>query len=99
MSFDENFKVNDDEDEILNFNKQTVLEQVIENNDEIVDNLTHSNDNILKSTPWILKNHPIDNIIGDVNTRFLTRRQLNEMSHIAFISNIEPKNYKEATKE
>lgn len=67
------------------------MEQVIENNDETISNL--------KSPPRILKNHPIDNIIGDVNTKVLTIRQLNEMSHIAFISNIEPKNYKEAAKD
>lgn len=96
-SFDENIKIDDDEN--IHFNKQSNLEQVNDNNVEKVNDNTTCNDNILKSPQGILKNHPIDNVIGDINTKVLTRRQLNVMSNVAFISNIEPKNYNEAAKD
>ena len=54
---------------------------------------------MITSSPRILRDHPINNIIGDLNTTISTRKQLNQMSHVAFISNFEPKNYKEASKD
>ena len=67
-------------------------------NDQKVEIINPDN-NILKSPPRLLKDHPIDNIIGDINTKVATRRQLTQMGHVAFISDFEPKNFKEAAKD
>ena len=103
VSFDKNYTSTDDDFEINKINQPSIVnENNFETNNELVENLdfnTNQEENILKSPPRILKDHPIQNVLGDVGTRVLTRRQLNEMSHIAFISNLEPKNYKEASKD
>jgi hypothetical protein len=50
----------------------------------------------------IRKNHPENQIIGDINEGVQTRRKLikdTEQSHVAFLSMIEPTNFEEARKE
>jgi hypothetical protein len=50
----------------------------------------------------ISKNHPENQIIGDINEGVQTRRKLikdTEQSHVAFLSMIEPTNFEEASKE
>jgi transposase InsO family protein len=43
------------------------------------------------------KNHPLDNIIGDISKGVTTRNSLNQVcNHMAFVSQIEPNNIKEA---
>ena len=46
----------------------------------------------------LLKNHPISNVIGNVNECVVTRRQtrLSEMGLVCYTSQLEPKNVKEA---
>ena len=44
------------------------------------------------------RNHPLENIIGDVNDKVWTRshfRNITEQDHVAFISKLEPKNLEE----
>ena len=43
-----------------------------------------------------VRNYPHDLVIGDIAQGVQTREKLNYMTHIAFISLIEPKNIKEA---
>jgi len=48
----------------------------------------------------IRKNHPENQIIGDINEGVQTRRKLikdTEQSHVAFLSMIEPTNFEEAS--
>ena len=47
----------------------------------------------------LLKDHPIENILGNIESIVRTRNQLNKMSNVAFISTIEPKNPKEASSD
>ena len=50
----------------------------------------------------IRKNHPENQIIGDINEGVQTRRKLikdTEQSHVAFISMTEPTNFEEASQE
>jgi hypothetical protein len=50
----------------------------------------------------IRKNHPENQIIGDINEGVQTRRKLikdTEQSHVAFLSMIEPTNFEEASQE
>jgi hypothetical protein len=43
------------------------------------------------------KDHPIDNILGDISKGVMTRSRIsNFCSHFAFVSQVEPKNAKEA---
>ena len=53
------------------------------------------------SNEWAkVKDHPIDQVIGNVGDRVRTRRELNEhMSNSAFVSLVEPKNIKEALED
>ena len=46
----------------------------------------------------VLKNHPISNVIDNVNERVVTRIQsrLNEMDLVCYASQLEPKNVEEA---
>ena len=86
VSFDENFKIfeeiNDEEDLITQNQEST------ETNNE----LNHPNKRIK-----LLKYHPIENILGDMQSVVKTRNQLSQMSNVAFISTIEPKNPEEAS--
>ena len=86
VSFDENFKIfedTNDEEDLITQNQES-----IETNNEI----NHPN----KRTK-LLKDHPIENILGDMQSVVKTRNQLSQMSNVAFISTIEPKNPKEAS--
>jgi hypothetical protein len=50
----------------------------------------------------IRKNHPENQIIGDINEGVQTRRKLikdTKQSHVAFLSMIEPTNFEEASQE
>jgi len=50
----------------------------------------------------IRKNHPENQIIGDINEGVQTRTKLikdSEQSHVAFLSMTEPKNFEEASQE
>jgi hypothetical protein len=50
----------------------------------------------------IRKNHPENQIIGDINEGVQTRRKLikdSEQSHVAFLSMTEPKNFEEASQD
>lgn len=86
VSFDENLKsfedANDEEDLITQNQEST------ETNNEI----NHPN----KKTK-LLKDHPIENVLGDMQSVVKTRNQLSKMSNVGFISTIEPKNPKEAS--
>ena len=43
------------------------------------------------------KDHPIDNILGDISKGVMTRSKIrNFYHHFAFVSQVEPKNAKEA---
>ena len=46
-----------------------------------------------------LKDRPVENILGNIESVVRTRNQLNNMSNVAFISTIEPKNPKEASSD
>ena len=67
-------------------------------NDEVVpldDTLKETRD---KNRSRITKNHPILNVISNINERVVTRRQskLNEMGLVCYTLQLEPKNVKEA---
>ena len=88
VSFNENFLNHHDDEEII----------PITNTINSINNETNAQNNTLMSSPRILKDHPKDNIIGDLNSRVIGN-QLNQISHIALVSNFEPKNYKEASND
>ena len=45
----------------------------------------------------LMKDHNLDNIIGDIRSGVMTRRQVqNFCAHYSFVSQIEPKNFSEA---
>ncbi|MBN8157159.1 hypothetical protein J0J30_24525, partial [Vibrio vulnificus] len=50
---------------------------------------------------WVsIKDHPIEQVIGNIGDKVRTRRGLNEqMSNVAFVSLVEPKNIKEALED
>ena len=88
VSFDENFKdtvqIEDEEDFVtLNNEPNETNYEVIQPNKRI----------------RLLKDHPIENILGNIESIVKTRNQLNSMSNVAFISTIEPKNPKEASSD
>ena len=68
------------------------------NNDEFVPLDDTSKETRSKHRSKIPKNHPISNVIGNVNKRVVTRRQsrLNEMGLVCYTSQLEPKNVEEA---
>ena len=51
---------------------------------------------INKHRSRVPKNHPISNVIGNVNEHVVTRRQsiINEMGLVCYTSQIEPKMYR-----
>lgn len=88
VSFNENFKNfedTNDEDDLITQNKEST-----ETNNEI----NHPN----KRTK-LPKDHPIENILGDMQSVVKTRNQPSQMSNVSFISTIEPKNPKEASND
>lgn len=51
----------------------------------------------LPSVIQVVRNHPIDNVLGDLTKGVQTRSQVqNIVSHVAFLSQIEPKSAKDA---
>ena len=45
----------------------------------------------------LLKNHTLDNVIGDITSGVMTRKQVQNLcAHYSFVSQIEPKNFLEA---
>ena len=86
VSFDEslkNFEDKNDEEDLITQNQEST-----KNNNEI----NHPNKRIK-----LLKDHPIENVLGDMQSVVKTRNQLSQMSNVAFISTIERKNPKEAS--
>lgn len=67
-----------------------ITNMVAKNNFKEDENIVH-NENELRSPPRILQDHPIENVIGKIDSHFRTRNQLNQMGHVAFLSNIEPR--------
>ena len=68
------------------------------NNDEFVPLDDTSKETRSKHRSKIPENHPISNVIGNVNKRVVTMRQLrlNEMGLVCYTSQLEPKNVDEA---
>lgn len=109
VSFDENFITNNNKDfeiETTNFNTNIIIknhsdddikiQNSDDNNNGENENIVH-NENIIRSPLRILRDHPVQNIIGEVNTNVRTRHRLYQMGHVAFLCNIETKNIKEAS--
>ena len=57
-----------------------------------------SKETMSKHRSRIPKNHPISNVVGNVNEHVVTRRQsrLNEMGLVCYTAQLEPKNVEEA---
>lgn len=94
VSFDENSKVinnNIDED---NIDKTSEF-----SNNEF--NINEHNDNSGELHPnkrtKVLKDHPVENILGSIESVVKIRNQLNKMINVAFISSVELKNPTEAS--
>ena len=72
-----------------------MMKRIITQNQELIEannEIKHPNK---RTKP--LKDHPIENILRDMQSVVTTRNQLSKMSNVAFISTIEPKNPKEAS--
>jgi hypothetical protein len=72
--------------------------------DEDTNNQTDTNQQKEEKSPLIIirKNHPENQIIGDINKGVQTRRKLikdSEQSHVAFLSMTEPKIFEEASQD
>ena len=67
-----------------------------EENKDVQDDIVQENDDLPKE--WkTSRNHPLDNIIGDISKGITTRHSLNDLcNNMSFVSLIEPKNFKEA---
>ena len=88
VSFDENTNHNvetNDEEDIVTLNHEST---------ETIDELNQPNKRLR-----LLKDHPVENVLGNMESVVRTRNQLNNMSNVAFISSIEPKNPKEASSD
>ena len=87
VSFDENLKdivQIDDEEDFINLNQSN----------ETISEINQPNKRFK-----ISKDHPIENVLGNIESVVRTRNQLSSMSNVAFISTIEPKNPKEASSD
>ncbi|GKE56259.1 retrovirus-related pol polyprotein from transposon TNT 1-94 [Tanacetum coccineum] len=79
-----------DEEEPIKVIEKKNLENDIEDETLKVDEIV----NIKES-----KNHPLDNVIGNLNQRTLRSQAQNQSNFFCFISTIEPKNVNEALKD
>ncbi|GJX55851.1 retrovirus-related pol polyprotein from transposon TNT 1-94 [Tanacetum coccineum] len=79
-----------DEEEAIKVTKKKNLENNIEDETLEVDKIV----NIKES-----KNHPLDNVIGNLNQRTLRSQAQNQSNFFCFISTTEPKNVNEALKD
>ncbi|GJT73644.1 retrovirus-related pol polyprotein from transposon TNT 1-94 [Tanacetum coccineum] len=79
-----------DEEEANKFTEKEKLENDIEDETLKVDEIV----NIKES-----KNHPLENVIGNLNQRTLRSQAQNQSNFFYFISTIEPKNMNEALKD
>ena len=86
----------EDEDEQVQGSKKEESES-----DEDTNTSTDTNQQKESKSPLriVKKNHPENQIIGDINKRVQTRRKFikdSEQSHVAFLSMTEAKNFEEA---
>nr|GEV35121.1 retrovirus-related Pol polyprotein from transposon TNT 1-94 [Tanacetum cinerariifolium] len=79
-----------DEEEAIKVTKKKIFENDIEDETLKVDEII----NIKES-----KNHPLDNVIGNLKQRTLRSQAQNQSNFFCFISTIEPKNVNEALKD
>ncbi|GJV37608.1 hypothetical protein Tco_1410085 [Tanacetum coccineum] len=79
-----------DEEELIKVTEKKNLENDIKDETVEVDEIV----NIKES-----KNHPLDNVIGNINQRALRSQAQNQSSFFCFISTIEPKNVNDALKD
>ncbi|GJW20865.1 retrovirus-related pol polyprotein from transposon TNT 1-94 [Tanacetum coccineum] len=79
-----------DEEEVIKVTEKKNLENDIEDETLEVNKIV----NIKES-----KNHPLDNIIGNLNQRTLRSQAQNQSNFFCFISTLEPKNVNEALKD
>ncbi|GJY53217.1 hypothetical protein Tco_0444881 [Tanacetum coccineum] len=76
-----------DEEEAIRANEKKNLENVVEDETIEIDKIV----NIKES-----RNHPLENVIGNINQRTLRSEAQNQSNFFCFISTIEPKNVNEA---
>ncbi|GJW35461.1 retrovirus-related pol polyprotein from transposon TNT 1-94 [Tanacetum coccineum] len=76
-----------DEEEAIRATEKKNLENVVEDKTLEIDEIV----NIKES-----RNHPLENVIGNLNQRTLRSQAQNQSNFFCFISNIEPKNVNEA---
>lgn len=69
VTFDENSITNSDDDDNIESTNPSDLPIT---NEQLIKTINPDN-NELKSPPKVLKDHPLDNIIGDINTKVSTR--------------------------
>ncbi|GJR96994.1 retrovirus-related pol polyprotein from transposon 17.6 [Tanacetum coccineum] len=79
-----------DEEQATKVAKKKVLENDIEDETLEIDEIV----NVKES-----KNHPLENVIGNLNQRTLRSQAQNQSNFFCFISTIEPKNVNEALKD
>ncbi|GJW13167.1 hypothetical protein Tco_0017300 [Tanacetum coccineum] len=77
-------------------------EEAIKRNTKVVNNINEEDESIevdeivnIKES----KNHPLDQVIGNLNQRTLRSQAQNHSNFFCFISTIEPKNINEALKD
>src|SRR3954464_15770969 len=87
--------VRDKEDENESIVKKDAEKEKDESHDEHKEESISKNEELPKA--WTnVKDHPIDNIIGDISKGVTTRSRIsNFCHHFAFVSQVEPKNTKD----
>ncbi|GJX63849.1 hypothetical protein Tco_0296749 [Tanacetum coccineum] len=77
-------------------------EEAIKNNTKVVNNNNEKDESIEVDEVVNIKeskNHPLDQVIGNLNQRTLRSQAQNHSNFFCFISTIEPKNVNEALKD